>query len=278
MPERRCNAQPSYGQGPANPIYKGMYQSLYDILAPLIRSKANGRLTIYHGIDEKAELVFQQGKILKIQTDGRTGVEAAKIMVKWVSLAYQFVPQEVMLEGNGDRMESVPWLKFFQQLEAPLAKFRNLLGGNSAVIQFVAAGDGELTFSAPELKISFALDGEKTVQDIVLTTDQSEFDTLATICRFMQKGWAQPVRPHAPLSSEGKQSLFRFLITVLDGICGPGAEVRIADALEAMHFAPEQFSQCDILLLLRLIAVNLSSEEQERFYEQFKHFSHPDSK
>ena len=195
---RRRYVQPPYGQRPANSVYKAMYQSLYDIFAPLIQTQANGLLTIYHGLDDKAEFVFQQGKIRKMQVDGRTGVEAANNMVKWVSLAYQFSPHPATMEDSGDEIDAVPLLKFFQQLEIPLAKFRSLLGGNSAVIQFVATDVGEMTFSPSELKLSFALDGKKSVQDIIQTADQSEFDVLATICRFMQKEWAQLIRAHAP--------------------------------------------------------------------------------
>jgi hypothetical protein len=252
-----------------------MYQSLYQILAPHIQSKATGCLTIHHGIDEKAELVLVQGRIRSIRVGDRTGIDAAKILVRWVSVAHTFLPGQAMPEDNGAGMDADALLKYFHQLEAPLSKFHNLLKGNSAVVRFVPIDDGEMSFNPSELKLSFALNGEKTIQDILQATDQSEFDVLAAICRFIQKGWAKTVRPHAPLSTEDKQSLFKFLITVLGDICGTGAEVRIAEALEAMHFPPEQFSQCDILLLLRLIALNLSAEEQERFYEQFKHFSHP---
>jgi hypothetical protein len=138
------------------------------------------------------------------------------------------------------------------------------------VFKFVAIGDGEISFAPDELKTSFLLDGQNTIQAVIQKSGLPELDVLITVCRFSKKGLVQKIRNHLTLPSEERQVLIGFLRETLSGITGPVARELISDTLVQMSNPQELLSKDEILLLLRMVAANLNDSERVHFLARFQ--------
>jgi hypothetical protein len=247
-----------------------MYRSLYNIIQPLSQARVAGLLTIYHGVDELAEIHLNDGKIGSLTLGQYEGALAARKLAKWVCVAHQFEPGQLKPGIPFHTIDTNQLLQHLKKIKGMLPTFRSVLGGNSAILKFVAIGDGEIEFTPDELKTSFLMDGQNTIQMVIQKSGLPELDVLITICRFHRKGLAQKIQEHQTLPSEERQVLIGFLKETLSDITGPVARELISDALVQMSNPQELLSQDEILLLLRMVAANLNDAEREHFLARFQ--------
>lgn len=247
-----------------------MYRSLYDIIQPLSQARVTGLLTIYHGVDALAELQLNDGKIGRLTAGKREGAEAARALVKWVCVAHQFEPGKLKPDLPVQTIDTNHLLQHLKKIKEMLPTFRKVLRGNSAIFKFIAIGDGELSFKPDELKISFILDGQNTIEAVIQKSGLPELDVLLSICRFHKKGLVEKIQEHETLPSEERQVLIGFLRGTLSGITGPVARELISDALVQMSDPQELLSKDEILLLLRMITTNLNDTERAHFLASFQ--------
>jgi hypothetical protein len=252
-----------------------MYRSLYDIIQPISQARVTGRLTIYHGIDELAEMHLNDGKIGSLSVGKHEGAVAARLLAKWVCVAHQFEPGQLKPDLPFHTIDINQFLQHLKKIKGMLPTFRRVLEGNSAILKFVAIDDGEIEFSPQELKTSFLMDGQNTIQEVIRKSGRPELDVLITICRFHKKGLVQKIQDHQTLPSEERQVLIGFLRETLSDITGPAARELISDALVQMSNPQELLSKDEILLLLRMIAANLNDTERAHFMARFQSVEEP---
>ena len=247
-----------------------MYRSLYNIIHPLSQERATGRLTIYHGVDELAEMHLNDGKIGRLMVGKHEGTSAARTLAKWVCVAHQFEPGPLKPDVPFHTVDINQWLQHLKKIKAMLPTFRRILGGNSAIFRFIAIGDGEIAFTPDELKTSFLLNGQNTIEAVIQKSGLPELDVLITICRFYKKGLVQKSQDHQTLPSEERQVLLGFLRETLSDITGMVARELISDALVQMSNPQELLSKDEILLLLRMVSANLNDTERALFLARFQ--------
>jgi hypothetical protein len=247
-----------------------MYRSLYNIIQPLSQARVTGRLTIYHGVDELADMHLNDGKIGSLTVGKCEGALAAKTLAKWVCMAHQFVPGQLKPDLPVHSIDTNQLLQHLKKIKGMLPTFRRVIGGNSAILRFVAIGDGEIAFTPDELKTSFLMDGQNDIQAIIHKSGLPELDVLITVCRFHKKGLVQKIQDHQTLPSEERQVLIGFLREALSDITGPVARELISDALIQMSDPQELLSKDEILLLLRMVAANLNETERAHFLARFQ--------
>jgi hypothetical protein len=247
-----------------------MYRSLHDIIQPLNQARVTGRLTIYHGVDELAEMHLNDGKIGRLTVGKHEGAMAAKSLAKWVCVAHQFEPGQLKTDLPYTTVDMNQLLQHLKKIKGMLPTFRKFLGGNSAIFKFIPIGDGEIAFAPDELKISFLMDGQNTIETVIQKSGLPELDVLLTISRFYKKGLVQKIQDHQTLPSEERQVLIGFLRETLSDITGPVARELISDALVQMSDPQELLSKDEILLLLRMVAANLNDTERAHFLARFQ--------
>jgi hypothetical protein len=247
-----------------------MYRSLYDIIHPLSQARATGRLTIYHGVAELAKIHLNDGKIGNLTLGQEEGPGAAKTLAKWVCVAHQFEPGQLKPDLPNHTIDTNHLLQHLKKIKGMLPTFRRDLGGNGAVFKFIAIGEGEIAFTPVELKTSFLMDGQNTIQMVIEKSGLPELDVLLTICHFYKKGLAQKIQDHQTLPSEERQVLIGFLRRTLTDITGPVARELITDALVQMSNPQELLSKDEILLLLRMVTANLNDTESAHFLARFQ--------
>jgi hypothetical protein len=247
-----------------------MFRSLYDIINPLSQARVTGRLTIYHGVDELARIHLDEGKIGSLTVGAEESPAAARTLAKWVCVAHQFEPGQLNPDLPFHTIDTPQLLQHLKKIKAMLPTFRKVIGGNSAIFKFVAIGDGEIAFTPVELKISFLMDGQNTIQTVIEKSGLPELDVLITICRFHKKGLVQKIQDHETLPSEERQVLIGFFRETLSDITGPLARELISDALVQMSNPQELLSKDEILLLLRMVTANLNDTERARFLARFQ--------
>lgn len=247
-----------------------MYRSLYDILQPLSQARVTGRLTIYHGVDELAEMHISEGKIGRLTVGTSEGALAAKTLAKWLCVAHQFEPRQLKPDVPFHTIDTNQLLQHLKKIKGMLPTFRRVIGGNSAILRFVSIGEGEIEFTPDELKTSFLMNGQNTVEAVIQQSGLPELDVLIMICRFYKKGLVQKIQDHQTLPSEERQVLIGFLRETLSDITGPVARELISDALAQMSNPQELLSKDEILLLLRMVAANLNDTERALFLARFQ--------
>jgi len=251
-----------------------MYRSLYHIIQPKVEAKMSGVIKLLHASEQSGAIELEKGVLTAFVQGKHTGVDAAKIMFRWVNMAVMFTQDESLELPIQNRLNTKATLDQLRKIDARVTMFKELIGGCDAVFRFTGQQiDGEQQFTSKELSVSFILDGKASIKEAQQKSDMSELDLLVTICRLIKTGLVKEVRPHQPMAAEKRLGFLEGLENVLSDITGPVASVLINDAFQAIGAPPDKLAECDIPHLYSVIAFHLEDDEKEAFSEWVSAFN-----
>lgn len=243
-----------------------MYRSLYQIIQPRVDARESGILKLLHASRQDGAVQLDKGSIVGLVQGAATGVEAAKIMVRWVNVAAMFIPGETMTLPLQKQLNTATILSQLKKIDPRIDLFKEMIGGCDAVFQFTGQQiAGTQQFTPQELNLSFLLDGRMALKEVQAKSDMAELDLLLTLCKLIKTGLVKVVRPHQPMAVEKRTALLEQIENELSEITGPVASVIIADAFKAIGAPPEALAECDIAHLFSVITIHLEDDEREAF-------------
>lgn len=243
-----------------------MYRSLYQILRPRIEAKATGTLRLLHASRQSGTIHLAKGKMVAIKQGDLEGIEAAKVLFRWINVAVIYMEGEAVADSGEERLNTMAALDQLKKIDAWVSTFKEQIGGCDAVFQFIGQQiDGTHQFTPRELNLSFLLDGKATVGDAQVQCGMSELDLLLTICKFIKHSLVREIRPHRPMEDRKRAHLQDQLQHTLSDITGPVASVIVNDAFQAIGAPPEELAQCDIPHLFSVVSLHLEEDEREAF-------------
>lgn len=243
-----------------------MYRSLYQILKPRIEAKESGVVKLLHASRQDGAVQLDKGAIVGLVQGDATGVDAARIMFRWVNVAAMFIQGETMSMPLQQRLNTSAILDQLKKIDPSIPVFKKVIGGCDAVFQFTGQQiAGTQQFSQQELNLSFLLDGKLALKEVQGKSDMSELDLLVTLCKLIKTGLVKVVRPHQSMDEQKRSELLDQIEDELSEITGPVASIIINDAFKAIGAPAEELAECDIPHLFSVISFHLEEDEREAF-------------
>ena len=242
-----------------------MYRSLHSVLKPVINSKSTGVLNIVHYSNERGMIHFSSGSIVRIRTNEFQGTQAAEKIFSWVSFLAQFKEKKLKTTATPKSVQQTEKIMaYLARMDKKVAKIINTIEGCETVFRLSKSGiDYGENFTPEQQSIASAMDGVKTVIEILIKSEVSELELLLNIANFADKGLAEVVKFHESISSDESNRFFTILIDVLSEITGPVGEILVDEVCDAMGMAREDLCVSDTGPLLNFIRERLDADEQE---------------
>ena len=242
-----------------------MYRSLHSVLKSVINSKSTGVLTIVHYSNERGMIHFSSGSIVRIRTSEFQGTKAAEKIFSWVSFLAQFKEKRLKVTATSKSVKQTEKIMaYLARMDRKVEKIINTIEGCETVFGLTQSGiDYKKNFTSQEQSIAFAMDGVKTVIEILIKSEVSELELLLIISQFVDKGFIEVVKFHESVSADESNRFFTILIEVLSDITGPVGEILVDEVCDAMGMAREDLCVSDTGPLLNFIREKLDEDEQD---------------
>jgi hypothetical protein len=210
-------------------------------------------------------IYFSSGAIVRIRTNEFQGTKAAEKIFSWVSFLAQFKEKKLKITATPKSVQQTEKIMaYLARIDKKVVKILNTVEGCETVFKLTQSGiDHGENFTLEEQSIAFAMDGLKTVIEILVKSEVSELEVLLIISRFVKNGLAEVVKFHEPISSDENSRFFAILIETLSDITGPVAEVLVDEVCDAMGMTREDLCKSDIGPLFNFIRKKLDKDEQD---------------
>ncbi len=174
-----------------------MYTALHSIVGPLVRNQETGILRITHHYRGNGNIYFKDGQIDGIQTGDLSGAPAARALAAWMSFSTEFKKTHYANISQVRGVDAEGFLELLEKMEPLVLDIAKVIPGNEAIFKTLAHRlSGERSFTQKELQIVMALDGNATVQEVVVESGMAEFEVLYVIKKFcdtkLTKMWYMP--------------------------------------------------------------------------------------
>jgi hypothetical protein len=242
-----------------------MYRPLHTIIKPLIDSKATGVLNIVHYSNERGRIYFSSGNIVRISIDELKGNEAAEKIFSWVSFFAKFTDKSLKITATPEDIKNTEKIiNYLAKLKKIIEKIKINVQGCETVFQLNKAemNNGK-KLNQEEQSIAFAMNGTKTVIEILVKSRLSEFQVLSTISNLAENKIIGAVRSHGYLSGKESKRFFSILMEILSDITGPVASVIVDEVFDSMGITRENLCRSDMGPFLNFIRNKLDPDEQD---------------
>ena len=243
-----------------------MDNSLYEVLNPLVLENEIGVLNIHHEYGSEGTILLENGSIKGVFVDTSTGTTAAKVLASWVSISTEFVKGELPPSESFEDIDASDFLELLAEVDLRIKKIQSIVPGNEAVFRTIAKNlEGGKTFGSKELKIILALDGKRSIREIVSNLEISELEVLSYIYILTTRGLVEMVATYPPMEEDRRVRFLDSLQETLSELVGPAANVIINDAFSELGTVPELLAQRDIPGLMKSISLHLDEDEKAVF-------------
>lgn len=240
-----------------------MYDSLYEIIKPLIYSGESGILIIHHEYGGKARVILVEGLVEGVITGELNGKAAVRTCAKWVSISTAFLRGEKEDREKLIAVDTSKFLSIFEKAHKMIQKINTFIPGNDAIF------DGDLRlahkhkrYSSVDSKVMRLLDGKRNISQIVTESGFPELDILISVFRLGSSGAARFLVTSKILTDEEKMEFLSVLTKRLMEFVGPAAEVLISDAFAALGHGPEMLTREEIPAIIESVVNPLDIDEK----------------
>ncbi len=243
-----------------------MYRSLYSVIKPIINSKTSGTLDIVHYSNNPGRIYISSGAIVAIKTNEFQGTQAAREIFSWVSFLAQFKNKKLNIPPGtpNSARQTKKIMTHLSRINKKVVNIKKYISGCETVLRFDKAAMGETKyFTEDDLRVATAMDGSKTVLEILIDSELTELEMLMIISRFVEMDFTKVVKPHKLISIEKSDHFFKILSKTLSGITGPIAKVMVDEAYNVMGLTKNNLCRSDLGPLLNFIRKNLNKKEQK---------------
>jgi len=242
-----------------------MYRSLYSVLKSVISSKSTGVLEIVHYSDDRGMIYLSQGAIVRVKTSELSGTKAAEQIFSWLSFFAQFKEKPIKITGTPKSVEQTKKIMLYlANVDKKIRKIINDVEGCEAVIALTQTGrDAKDEFTPEDQGVALALDGVKTIIEILVHSELYELEVLLIISGFVDRKFAEIKSPHASVTSDESNRFFEIVVDMLSDITGPVGEIIVDEVCDAMGMARENLCKSDIGPLLNAARKRLDTDEQD---------------
>lgn len=250
-----------------------IYNSLYATINPLVLAGKTGVLKVFHEYGQSAHIYLNKGHLEEIEIGRLTGPEAAKILVKWVSISTEF-KQGVKIEKSvSKRIDQTKFLRLLASLEKMIQAIQQVVPDNDAKFKLAKKNWKEEKISGRELTIIKALNGNQSVRQLVSDLNMPEFDVLNIISILCKRGLLNTGSSNKSEESKISPDFYKTLKENLLGLVGPVAEVIINNSLAALGMNSTNITQNQLPNLIGSISEDLDEKEKEIFSKWAKEYT-----
>ncbi len=244
-----------------------MYRSLYSVLKPLVDSGSTGVLEILHYSNDRGMIYIASGAIIRIKTSDLKGAEAAETIFSWLSFFDQFKEKKLKNKATPKSIQQTKKIMaYLARNDKKIERIIDKTEGCETVFRPTRDNiDSEKDLTPEEQDLARAIDGVKTVIEILIKSELSELEVLLIISSFANKGIIEMTTPHVPISTVENNRFFTILHEVLSDITGPVAEVLVDEVCNAMGMARKNLCKSDIGPMLNFIRKRLDDDERDAF-------------
>jgi len=178
------------------------YKSLLKTLSPLVDDSQTGMLVIYGGFGFKARLYLRVGCVFHAECGQLVGVRAIRAIAKRKAVMTLFVPDRGPEEIARTRFSTDEVLYLFKQADQVWEIFHNTISGYDAVFEVARDARYDSAEKTHRTVLS-ALDGCRTVQQVIQDTGVAEMDVLHVIYFYSGEGLVRPGLPNRGAPSTG---------------------------------------------------------------------------
>jgi len=247
-----------------------MFSSLYVTVKSLAAHETSGTLMVSHKYGENGELVFKDGRIVDCKIGELTGADAAGKLAKWISFNVKFSKGSVN-GNNGAGLDTQTFITHLGKIKTWVEKIQQVVPHNSARFKIRLNGSKkQFRLKPSRLEIALALDGKKTITQLVSDFETSEFEVLNTIYYLNQLGMAEMVGAHETMEDAERESFLNSLKETLSRLVSLAAEFIIEDAFESIKSKKEFLTRHEIPDLIDAIAAQLDLNERQVFLEWWR--------
>ncbi len=251
-----------------------MYSSLYTRLKSLVEDKATGVMLVNYKYGGQGKLYLENGEFVGCEVGNTRGVDAAKKLSRWLSFNSRFIEDMLVQRSNQAGFSTQDFLGHLGKVKNWVEKVQKVVPQNSARFKMHVNGSkNSVKLKPAQLKVALALDGNKTITQLVSELKISEFDVLNTIFHLSELGIAEMIGAHRPMENAQREAFLASLKEILSDIIGPAAEVIIDDAFETINSEEKYLARREIPDLIRAIAMHLDPDEKTVFSDWWNNHS-----
>ena len=241
-----------------------MYDSLYEIIKPLIYNGESGILNIDHEYGGKARIVMVEGLVEGVLVGDLNGKAAVRTCAKWVSISTAFLQGEKEAKVKLIAVDTSKFLSIFEKAHQMIQKINTLIPGNDAIFE----GDLRLAhkhkrYSAVDAKVMRLLDGKRNISQIVTESGFPELDILISVFRLGSSGAARFIVTSKLMTDEERMEFISALTRRLMEFVGPAAEVLVSDAFKTLGHSPEMMTREEIPAIIESVVNPLDIDEKK---------------
>jgi hypothetical protein len=238
----------------------------FDMLKPLLSSRANGRLLLKG--KEEAELYLSDGMIVHARTSHSLGQNAFFMIMSWET-GKIFYDSEVR---PPERTIDIPTEQLFlnwSYKKHHFEKIREVIPSKDFVFRLsLLKGTGDKSVSADHWNVLALCNGGRTVSEMINLLKWDEFKTLDVIYQLVQSGLIEKTEVQKPLNRKliGKD-FFRKLESELRNVLGPISPLVIQKKLTEAGETEDSFPSDLTLSFIKAVGEEIPDEQAR---EQFR--------
>lgn len=238
----------------------------FDILKPLLSSRANGKLLIKG--KEDAELYLSDGMIVHARTSYSLGQNAFFMIMSWETgkILYDSDagPQEKTIDIPTEQL-----LLNWSYKKHHFEKIREVIPSKDLIFRLsLLKNAGDKSVSADHWNVLALCNGGRTVSEMINLLKWDEFKTLDTIYRLVQSGLIEKAEVQKTLNKKliGKD-FFRKLENELRNVLGPISPLVIQKRLTEVGETEDSFPSDLALSFIKAVGEEIPDEQAK---DQFR--------
>lgn len=250
-----------------------MYQSMLNILKPLVFEGKSGILHVTHRYDDKARLFLKEGLIEQVETTKVRGRKAADACTRWASIITEFKEGE---QGNytpDPEVDTNSFLSYLEKTSKNIEVINKHIPNDSAIFQVDSNKlNNNDKLSAGDIKIAMLFDGERNLEQILSMSGKSELAVLTHTCRLILSGIVKKGEPKTLMSKQDQEKFLQSLNEKLIDLVGPAGSFIVDDGFEKIKSQPDMLSKEEIPVLLTAIGDILDGDQQKELGDWGKNY------
>ena len=213
---------------------------------------------------------MNEGRIDEIEIGRLTGSEAAKILVKWISISTEFKQGVKFEKSVSKKIDQTKLLRLLAGMQKMIQAIQQVVPNNNTIFKITTRNWEQEKISTRELTIIKAFKRNYSVKQLVSEIKMPEFDVLNIIFILFERGLLFKGTSDIPVRGKISPDFLKTLKEKLLGLVGPVAEVIINQSLATMGINSKNLSQHQIPNLIGAISEDLDEKEKVIFMKWAK--------
>ena len=223
-------------------------------------------LSVYGEFGFHADIYLWGGCIIHCEHNLLTGANAARSIAKRAITSTRFfqgMSPELLAPMN---INTQDFLSMLRKAEQTWESVRSVIPSWDAVFSLEKEKWTTENVTPIQMKVLNALDGKRSVRQVIQVTGLADLDVCRTIFRYIRRRIVRKVPEEKPMETELRDQLLEYMRQTLTDIVGPSAERVIDHAFDAIETRPERLSDRQLSSLVTAICSKLDLKERRNFH------------